>query len=204
MLAGLAAEGAALGHPCETRALDMLDPASCQACLDAVEAMVPLAGLALVAGMNHDRSLGKLEEAEWDRVWQVNTGFHSRLLARLGHPGRLVPGARGILVGSIVGKRGNHGQSAYAAAKGALLDLLPLGPTGLRLNALLPPLVPSPLLANLTPEARERLFKARLLDDPDPAQSCAEAGALLLSDRSSYMHRQVLHADSRVTVLGWD
>jgi 3-oxoacyl-[acyl-carrier protein] reductase len=166
--------------------------------------LAPVKGLALVAGINHDKTISKLEEAEWDQVWQVNAGFHSHMLAALSSPGRLAEGARGILVGSIVGLRGNHGQSAYGAAKGALVDLLPLSPTHLRLNLLLPPLVPSPLLAKLTPEAHERLFKTRLLQDPDPARSCAEAGAFLLSDASSYIHRQVVHADSRVGALGWD
>lgn len=164
----------------------------------------PLRGLALVAGANHDDPLPHLSEEAWDRVWTVNVGAHAGLLAGLFRPGSLEPGARGILVGSLVGLRGNAGQAAYAAAKGALLDLLPRAPQGLRLNLLLPPLVESPLLAGLSPEARARLFQSRLLQDPDPADSCARAGAFLLSDASAYIHRQVLHADSRVTVLGWD
>ena len=69
---------------------------------------------------------------------------------------------------------------------------------------LLPPLVESPLLAHLGPEARQRLFQTRLMDDPDPALSCAQAGAFLLSDGASFIHRQAFHADSRVGALGWD
>ncbi|HTB33825.1 MAG TPA: SDR family oxidoreductase, partial [bacterium] len=152
----------------------------------------------------HDTGLGKLDESAWDRVWDANVGFHAEFLQSLARPGALAPRARGILVGSIVGSRGNHGQTAYAASKGALLELLPQAPQGLRLNVLLPPLVDSPLLANLSDEARARLFKSRLMDDADPAQSCAEAGAFLLGDGSSYVHRQAFHADSRVTALGWD
>jgi NAD(P)-dependent dehydrogenase (short-subunit alcohol dehydrogenase family) len=196
--------GAAAGIECSSLVLDMLNPASCQTALKWAQTLPPLQGLALVAGMSIDRSISKLDEAEWDAVWQVNVGFHAGLLAGLKIPGRLAPGARGILVGSIVGLRGNHGQTAYAAAKGALIDLLPYCPETFRLNILLPPLVPSPLLANLTPEGHERLFKARLLQDPDPALSCAEAGAFLLSDAAAYMQHQLLHADSRVGVLGLD
>jgi 3-oxoacyl-[acyl-carrier protein] reductase len=202
-LDALASEAKARGIAFEAVPLDLGERSQWPAALDALT-RAPVAGFALVAGINHDLSASKLEEAAWDHAWAVNTGFHAKLLQALSAPGRLAPDAVGLLVGSIVGSRGNHGQTAYAASKGALLDLLPLAPPGLRLNVLLPPLVDSPLLANLTPEAHERLFASRLMADPDPAQSCAEAGAFLLSRAASYIHRQAIHADSRVTALGWD
>jgi 3-oxoacyl-[acyl-carrier protein] reductase len=202
-LDALLAEAGAKGIQAEAMALDLADTSTWPGALERIAQAGPLLGFALAAGTNHDTSIGKLEEAAWDRVWAVNTGFHARFLRSLARPGALAPDARGILVGSIVGSGGNHGQTAYAAAKGALLDLLPLAPKGLRLNVLLPPLVDSPLLANLTIEARTRLFKNRLMDDADPALSCAEAGAFLLGAGASYVHRQAFHADSRVTALGW-
>jgi 3-oxoacyl-[acyl-carrier protein] reductase len=201
-LSALVASPEARHHDAEALTVDLCAPVAVQALRKRLGAAGPLLGLALVAGVNQDDALPKLDEADWDRVWQVNLAAHRRLLSDLNEPGRLAAGARGLLVGSIVGLRGNAGQSAYAAAKGALLDLLPMAPQGLRLNVLLPPLVPSPLLKNLSPAARERLFKTRLMDDPDPAESAAAAGAFLLSDRSSYIHRQAVHADSRVTALG--
>jgi 3-oxoacyl-[acyl-carrier protein] reductase len=148
--------------------------------------------------------LVRLDEAAWDRVWSVNCGVHAAILRALHPQGLLAPDARGLLIGSLSGSRGNAGQTAYAAAKGALADLLPLAPSALRLNVLLPPLLPSPMTAALSPQARERLYQARLLDDPDPAASCADAAAFLLSDAAAYLHRQCIHADSRVTALGWD
>ena len=184
-------------------ALDMADEAGYGACLDALPGLAPFLGLALLAGINHDDPIARLSEGAWDAVWQVNVGWHAKLLRRLSAEGLLAPGARGFLTGSQVGLRGAPGQAAYGAAKGALLDLMDSGPPGLRLNVLLPPLVPSPLLDNLTEEGRAALFAARLLQDPDPALSCAEAGAFLLSERSRYVHRQAWHADSRVSVLGW-
>lgn len=193
-------------HAVEAEALqvDLCNPVQVKALRKRLQVAGPLQGLALVAGINHDHSLPKLEEADWDEVWQVNVAAHAQVLNDLKAPGRLAPQARGILVGSIVGLRGNHGQAAYAAAKGSLVDLCPRAPQGLRLNVLLPPLVDSPLLKNLSPAARERLFKTRWLDDPSPAESCAASGAFLLSEDSSYIHRQLWHADSRVTVLGSD
>lgn len=181
-------------------ALDMLDEAGCRAFLSALPGLGPFKGLALVAGINHDDLISRLDEKGWDRVWQVNVGFHAKLLRQAA----FTPDGRALLVSSQVGMRGAAGQTAYGAAKGALLDLMRSLPLSLRVNTLLPPLVDSPLLDNLAPESRERLFAARLLADPDPARSCADAGAFLLSDASGYIQRQVWNADSRVSVLGLD
>ena len=181
--------------------LDMADEAGCEAFINALPGLGPFLGIALLAGINHDDPIVRLEEARWDRVWQVNIGFHARLLRAAG--AHLAPGARALLVASQVALRGNAGQVAYAAAKGALIDLMPSLPTALRVNVLLPPLVPSPLLDNLSPEALQSLFALRSLQDPEPALSCADGAAYLLSDASRYVQRQVWHADSRISVLGW-
>jgi 3-oxoacyl-[acyl-carrier protein] reductase len=183
--------------------LDMADEAGWDAHTGALSGLGPFLGLALLAGINHDKAITSLDEGLWDRVWDVNTGFHSRLLRRLLADGALAPGARVLLTGSQVGLRGNAGQAAYAAAKGALIDLMLSLPASLRVNLLLPPLVPSPLLDNLTPEALQSLFALRLIQDPEPALSAAEGACYLLSDAAAYVQHQVWHADTRVSVLGW-
>jgi 3-oxoacyl-[acyl-carrier protein] reductase len=164
----------------------------------------PLRGFVFAAGATHDQTLALMDEAAFDQAMKVNFSGHARLIKAMHGPGRLAEGARGLLIGSNSGLRGRKGQTAYAAAKGGLVDLLPFAPCGLRLNVLLPPLMPSPFLDALSPEARAELFSTRLMDDPDPAASCAEAAHFLLSDGASYIHRQVIHADSRVTALGWE
>ncbi len=165
----------------------------------------PWDGAALVAGLNMDQGIAALPEGTWESVWDINVRAHARLLFALSEAGAFSFGAPLLFVGSIVGLRGNAGQSAYAAAKGALVDLCAAAcRLGLRANVLLPPLVDSPLLAKLSPEVKQRLFDSRLLPDPDPAASCAEAAAFLLSRRSAYINNQVFHADSRVTCLGMD
>lgn len=163
----------------------------------------PFDAAAFVAGLNMDESLARLPEETWDRVWDINVTAHARLLFALGQAGAFSFQAPVVFVSSIVGFRGNAGQSAYSAAKGALKDLCACAVNqGLRANLLLPPLVESPLLAGLSPEARRRLFDSRRMQDPDPAASCAEAASFLLSKRSSYINNHVFHADSRVTSLG--
>jgi 3-oxoacyl-[acyl-carrier protein] reductase len=181
----------------------MADEAGWDTHAGALSGLGPFLGLGLLAGINHDKALPALDEQLWDWVWNVNIGFHSRLLRRLVADGALAPGARVLLTGSQVGLRGNAGQAAYAAAKGALIDLMLSLPKTLRVNLLLPPLVPSPLLDNLTPEALQSLFALRLMQDPDPALSAAEGAAYLLGDAAAYVQHQVWHADTRVSALGW-
>jgi 3-oxoacyl-[acyl-carrier protein] reductase len=203
-LDSLCLEAAAAAREAKALPLDMAGPSSVQSCARGLAHAAPLKGFVFAAGMAQDRVLPLLAESAFDRVLQVNLGFHAGLLKLFREPGRLAPGARGLLIGSSSGLRGQKGQSAYAAAKGGLVDLLALAPKGLRLNVLLPPLTPSPFLESLSPAARAELYSARLLDDPDPAASCAEAALFLLSDGASYIHRQVISADSRVGALGWD
>jgi 3-oxoacyl-[acyl-carrier protein] reductase len=203
-LDALCEEARALGCRAECLRLDLSQAGAMDTAAAALRGLPPVKGFVLAAGLCQDQILARMELADFERVWAVNTGFHARLLDFLSGPGRLAKGARGLLVGSQAGQRGNAGQSAYAAAKGALGDLLAMAPQGLRLNLLLPPLMPSPMLDALSPRAREALFRTRLMDDPDPAQSCADAAHFLLSDDASYIHRQTIHADTRVSALGFD
>lgn len=201
-LGALCAEAAAQGRTTRPWVLDL---AAADAGLEAALGdLPPVKALLFAAGEAHDRALALSDSASFERSWSVNVGAHARLLKALHAPGRLAGDARGLLIGSLSGLRGRRGQTAYAAAKGSLVDLLPLAPRGLRLNVLLPPLLPSPFLDALSPQARAELFGGRLMDDPDPAASCADAAQFLLSDAASYVHRTVMNADSRVTALGWE
>ena len=202
-LEALAQEARGFGIGARPWYLDLEQPLAFHESSGVFDQLGPVRGLALVAGINHDQPVATLSAEQWDKLWAVDFASHARLLASLGRLGRFAPDASALLVGSIMGHRGNAGQAAYAAAKGALHDLMYQAPAGLRINLLLPPLVESPLLAHLSSEARESLFNMRSMEDPDPALSCAEAAAFLLSPAASYVHRQVLHADSRVTALGW-
>ncbi len=170
--------------------------------------LAPWKGALFLAGTGLDAPLARHSGDSWDGVWRVNAAGPAALLAGLDREGALEAGASVVLVSSISACWGNAGQAAYAASKGALLDLVQarrasMGARGARLNALLPPLVESPLLSGLSPGARAGLFSRRLLPDPDAASSCAAQALFLLSRRSSFVHAQIWHADSRVSSLPW-
>ena len=190
--------------------LDLEDPFQVQAfCEQALPSLGPLRAVALVAGISADASVARLEERGWDQVLQVNALSAGALLGALSRNAAWAEGASMLLVGSVVGLRGNHGQAAYSASKGLLLGLLrqhqrAFAKQGARFNLILPPLADSPLLGSLKPGARERLFSQRLLADPDPPASFALSARYLLSKRSAYVHAAVWHADSRISGLPWE
>jgi len=194
----------------QTPLLDLEDPFQVQAfCEQTLPSLGLLRAVVLAAGISADASVARMEERDWDRVVQVNALSAAALLEALLKNSSWAEGASVLLVGSVVGLRGNHGQSAYSASKGLLMGLLgqhqrAFARQGARINLILPPLADSPLLAGLKPEARERLFSQRLLADPDPAASFASSARFLLSARSAYIHAAAWHADSRISGLPWE
>ncbi len=161
--------------------------------------------VALLAGDNHDQTLLESGEEDFEMLWKVNTGSHVRLLGLLFPAGPPRLAAPLVFCGSQVGLRGNAGQALYAMAKGHLLDLAKkFTVQGWRANLLLPPLMLSPMLMQLSLETREKLLATRLMADPEPELSAAEQALFLLSRRSSYVAGQAWHGDTRVSVLGFD
>jgi 3-oxoacyl-[acyl-carrier protein] reductase len=94
--------------------------------------------------------------------------------------------------------RGRPGQTAYAAAKGALLSFTKtlaaeVGGFGIRVNALLPGIIETDMTAGLSEEVRQGLLSRVSMARFGKPEEVASAAALLL--RASYMHASVLCVD---------
>src|SRR2546430_10451790 len=90
----------------------------------------------------------------------------SMLLATQAAARPMVDRGRGsiICVSSVAALRG-HGRTAYAAAKAAVIGFVKtcavqLGPKGIRVNAIAPGMVWTPMVSSLGDDARERRRKA--------------------------------------------
>ncbi len=121
------------------------------------------------AGVTADALLSHLTEADWDRVVAVNLTGAMRCARAAAGP--LSASGRGHIVniGSYAGRSGGRGQAAYAAAKAGLIGLTQalaaeLAGRNVRVNAVLPGVLPTRLTAGLSPEARQRLQAANLLN----------------------------------------
>jgi 3-oxoacyl-[acyl-carrier protein] reductase len=82
------------------------------------------------AGITRDRTLGRMDDAEWDVLMAVNLEAPQRLTEALVERGVLRSGGRVVCVSSMSGIAGNRGQVNYAASKAGVIGLVQgLAPT---------------------------------------------------------------------------
>ncbi len=153
-----------------------------------------------VAGVAWEGLLPRHTTADWDRVLQVNlTG--SFLCAQAAfevmknqHDGHL------ILIGSLAGRSGSAGLSAYATAKAALHGLTQDlaregGPHGIRVNAVLPGILESAMTRNVSPQRREEWIHANHLQQLNQPEEVARFIVFLAGMRQ--VSGQLFQLDSR-------
>lgn len=203
---GEAAE--ALGLPEERlHAADVTDA-------DAVEAAVgrigaDLAGLVACAGVALDRPALDTDAATFRRILDVNlTGAFvtacacARLWRRRRRPGAIV------LVSSISGMCGNKGRAAYGASKGGLNALTMTlanewGPLGIRVNAVAPGPVDTPMARRVhTADVRRQWHERVALARYGTTREVAAAIAFLSSEGAAYVTGQILAVDGGFLATG--
>ncbi len=150
---------------------DLRDPAQCTAAVDATVAWAGrLDALVNAAGVWTQGASEHTTEAEFDHVFDVNVkGLYFISAAAIPHLAQ----SRGCIVNlsSDAGIQGNAGAAVYCASKGAVSILtkalaLELAPRGVRVNAVCPGDVDSPMLhgqAEAHGGDRPEAYLARLL-----------------------------------------
>jgi NAD(P)-dependent dehydrogenase (short-subunit alcohol dehydrogenase family) len=192
-------------------ALDVVDEAAvADAVTASVGALGGLGGLVHAAGIVRGALDDVIDAATWDVVLATHVrayAFVTRaVLAELTRAG---PGSAIVAISSIEGLIGHGFIPSYTAAKHAMIGLTRslahrLGPDGIRVNAVCPGYIDTPMLAPTiqTPEARAG-FCARVplgrLGEPD---EIARVVRFLLSNEASYLHGAAVVADGGVTASG--
>ncbi|MFJ8960031.1 SDR family NAD(P)-dependent oxidoreductase [Lentzea sp. NPDC102401] len=105
-----------------------------------------------------------------------------------------------VLIGSIVGERGNAGQMVYAASKAALVAAAKsaakeLGRHGIRVNAVAPGVIQTDLISEQSDEVLERVKGDTALGRLGTAEEVAKVIRFLSSDDASFVTGQVLGID---------
>ena len=146
--------------------------------------------------------VSELEQADWDRVIEIDLTGCFVLIRRL-LPGMKERGRGSIVnVTTIAAFIGNALEGPYAAAKAALHSLtrsvaVEGGPFGVRANAVAPGIIESKFVTKS--EARyQQLAQQAPLRRIGRAEEVAEAIAFLASERSSYITGEVLNVSG-----GW-
>ena len=113
----------------------------------------------------------------------------------------IMPGGGSIVcVGSLAAKMGFHGQANYAAAKAGVHALVRVlarecANRSIRVNAVAPGVIDTPLVAQVSETAREQLMKSIALKRFGKPEDVASAVLFLCSPLASYVTGHVLEVD---------
>ncbi|HEY3843322.1 MAG TPA: SDR family oxidoreductase [Acidimicrobiales bacterium] len=173
-------------------------------------ALGPIGGLVHAAGIGGAAPVTLIDDDSWDAVLDVNLRAAATLTRAL-HPSLLEanPGSAIVYISSIEAFVGNLFLPAYGASKAGLLGLTRsacalLGPDGIRVNAVCPGAVETPLLAPLLelPGARERLVEHTPLGRLAQPADIASVVRFLLSDEAAYITGTSVTVDGGMTAVG--
>jgi NAD(P)-dependent dehydrogenase (short-subunit alcohol dehydrogenase family) len=155
-------------------------------------------------GIESRKDVLETTEEDWDRVMTVD--LKSMLLAtQAAIPAMAERGGGSIICVSSVAALRGHGRTAYAAAKAGIIGLVrsvaaQVGRQGIRVNAIAPGMVWTPMVEDLGPEARERRRRASPLGTEGTGWDVGWAAVFLASDESRWITGQTLVVDGGVTL----
>ncbi|MDB5828958.1 MAG: 3-oxoacyl-[acyl-carrier protein] reductase [Variovorax sp.] len=187
--------------------VDVRDEAACEAATDRIErALGPIDGVAACAGISRPEPSESMLEETWDAVIGINLTGVFRSIRPAGR--RMIQRRRGAIVtiSSTDGLGGHAARAHYAASKHGVVGLtrslaIEWGRYGVRVNAVAPGVVDTPLLRrNVPPEHVANAMIDRVpLGRFSTAREQANACLFLLSDASSYISGATLAVDGGLT-----
>ncbi|MGB2952959.1 MAG: 3-oxoacyl-[acyl-carrier-protein] reductase [Gaiellaceae bacterium] len=152
------------------------------------------------AGITRDGLIARMSDDDWRDVIDTNLAgafYTSRSAAR----GMMRRRAGSIVnVSSVVGLRGNPGQTNYVSAKAGLIGLTKalareLGSRGVRVNAVAPGYIGTALTDVLPEQARAAILTNTPLGRLGEPEDVAGAVRFLCSDEASFITGEVLLVD---------
>lgn len=177
------------------------------AVVEAEEHVGPLGGAVHAAGTARVTPLLEIEPKEWNLVLDVNLTGAWNVLTAVARRFRASEGGAFVAVSSIDGARPVAGLAHYCASKAGLESLvrvaaLELGVDGIRVNAVAPGVVATPLMNPMLAQSEIRddfldhIPLGRIADPLD----IASAVAFLLSDDARYVTGHTLVADGGMSL----
>ena len=165
------------------------------------EKLGPVYGVVANAGITRDNFFGKLTEADWDAVINVNLkGVNHTIKPFIDGMYEQKAGSI-ICISSISGDRGNVGQANYAATKAAVIGLVKslareAARYGVRANAIAPGFIDTEMTLAIPEKVREKITAEIPFRRFGKPEEIAWAVAFLLSPvASSYITGEVLRVN---------
>lgn len=148
----------------------------------------------------------EVEIEAWEAAMRVNV-TSMVLMAKYALPAMIQAGEGAVInLSSVVGLEGGHPSLLYPTSKSAVIGLTRSmaahhGPQGIRVNAIAPGLVYTPMVASrgMTPDLREARRAGSFLQTEGTAWDIAAAAAFLASDAARWITGIVLPVDAGYT-----
>lgn len=156
------------------------------------------------AGICRDKTLAKMDQKEWQQVIDVDlTGVFNCTQATL----PLIVQSKGNIVSlsSVVGRRGNFGQTNYAAAKAGIIGFTKalakeVGRLGVNVNAVAPGFIESPLTENLPEKIKNQVKKITSLGRFGKPEEVADVVVFLASEEASFVTGTIVNIDGGLSL----
>jgi 3-oxoacyl-[acyl-carrier protein] reductase len=152
------------------------------------------------AGITMDNLLLRITEEAWDKVINVNLKSCFNTVKAATKPMMKQKSGSIINMTSVVGLKGNAGQTNYSASKAGIIGFtksvaLELGSRGIRSNAIAPGFIETEMTAVLDPKTVQGWRDAIPLKRGGKPEDVADACVFLGSDLSTYITGQVIQVD---------
>ena len=152
------------------------------------------------AGISKDNLLLRMSQEQWDDVIATNLKSVFNIVKQVTRP--MMKARKGSIINmsSIIGIRGNAGQSSYAASKAGIIGFtkstaLELGSRNIRCNAIAPGFVETDMTHYLKDGDGAKAFLEKIpLGRFGSSEEIANVALFLASDMSSYVTGQVISA----------
>ncbi|MDF2186901.1 3-oxoacyl-[acyl-carrier-protein] reductase [Paraflavitalea sp. CAU 1676] len=152
------------------------------------------------AGISKDNLLLRMSQDQWDDVMNVNLKSVFNMTKQVIRPMMKAKKGSIINMSSIIGIRGNAGQSSYAASKAGIIGFTKsvaheLGSRNIRCNAIAPGFIETDMTHYLKDGDASKAFLEKIpLGRFGKAEEIADTTLFLASDLSSYITGQVISA----------
>lgn len=184
---------------------DMMDNSSIKAAAREIQSKkVDIHGMVNIAGINKDALFQMVSYQDMLDTFQVNffsqiifSQYIVKLMLKKQVSGSIV------FTSSISALDGNEGQTAYGASKAALIGAvrtmaLELGKNGIRVNAVAPGVIKTPMTAALKTEVIDRKLRKMEIPRLGEGKEVADVFMYLMSEYSGHISGQVIRVDGGI------